>query len=316
MKKSQIEAWTLQIIERVRRGEHVEDARVELKATWVEPKRAARRLAGHANAARGEPILWIVGLHETEGVRPVPTSDYSSWMEQVRACFDSLAPSVTDIAVPTEQGTVVALLFSTSQSPYVIVGPVDTSLEREVPWREATRIRSARRHELLLLLAEQATAPETEPLWALVDLHAPDHNGNNCTLQFGIYVMPISDTRIVLPWHRASIVVNSPVGIQCEFSSPRLEPPQIRGGSNIINVSRTIVSTEREAIIDGAGELVATVLNGRIGDATALRGHSLRLGLSARPVRALTSLDVNIEANYQGEISGSPGTHRWGAGLS
>lgn len=64
MRQIEIEAWVLRVIEQVKRGQSNEDSRVELKARWIEPEKAARQIAGHANAARGDKILWIIGLDE------------------------------------------------------------------------------------------------------------------------------------------------------------------------------------------------------------------------------------------------------------
>ena len=50
-----------------------EDARVELKADWIDESKMARRLAGHANAANGEHVLWLFGVDEkAEKGRRVP----------------------------------------------------------------------------------------------------------------------------------------------------------------------------------------------------------------------------------------------------
>ena len=63
----EIENWVLEIIEQVESGQPNEDYRVELKAEWPDAKKAARRIAGHANAAHGEPILWVIGVDEKKG---------------------------------------------------------------------------------------------------------------------------------------------------------------------------------------------------------------------------------------------------------
>lgn len=47
----QVEAWVLSIVDRVRKKQRIEDDRVELKAEWPEIAKAARRVAGHANAS-------------------------------------------------------------------------------------------------------------------------------------------------------------------------------------------------------------------------------------------------------------------------
>lgn len=69
MRMNDIENWALKIIDRVQSSQPVEDSRVELKAQWpVELNKAARQIAGHANAAHGESILWLIGIDEKEGV--------------------------------------------------------------------------------------------------------------------------------------------------------------------------------------------------------------------------------------------------------
>lgn len=64
----QVEAWVLSIVDRVRKKQRIEDDRVELKAEWPEIAKAARRVAGHANASGGDSVLWIIGLNEERGV--------------------------------------------------------------------------------------------------------------------------------------------------------------------------------------------------------------------------------------------------------
>ena len=62
MRNHEIEAWVWQLIENVESGHQIEDSRIELKSEWIPAEKAARRIAGHAKAARGTPILWIIGI--------------------------------------------------------------------------------------------------------------------------------------------------------------------------------------------------------------------------------------------------------------
>jgi hypothetical protein len=78
LQAAEIEAWTLRVVDQVRRQVSIEDARVEPKSDWLDPKRAARRLAGHANAARGATILWIIGLDEANGVVGINSADFAA----------------------------------------------------------------------------------------------------------------------------------------------------------------------------------------------------------------------------------------------
>jgi hypothetical protein len=164
MLSQQIEGRVPGLVDRVLQGARVEDFRVECKADWPPAARAARRIAGHANAARGEPILWIIGLDE-DGHRITGTSDVelAEWWPQVTACFDEgMTPRLTPLVVPVGPGqSVVALQMTTERAPYVVKrqdkqGP----FEREVPWRDGNRTRSAHRDELLRVLVPAVTPPQ------------------------------------------------------------------------------------------------------------------------------------------------------------
>jgi hypothetical protein len=170
MRRHEIENWALAIIERVRQGQPVEDAQVELKATWPrDPGKAARRLAGHANAARGEPILWLIGVDEQAGTVPgVDFADLATWWSGISAAFDELAPDPVSLNVPAEGATVAALYFETDRAPFVVKNPAGGAIQREVPWREATGVKSATRSQLLKLLSPLQKVPHVEVLGAMI----------------------------------------------------------------------------------------------------------------------------------------------------
>lgn len=161
MKNSQIERWALEIIDRVEAHQPIEDSRVELKAQWPnEPAKAARRVAGHANAARGEHILWLIGVDEESGVSGADHQEMADWFAGVSKQFDGLAPRCYDLNVPTKDGkTVVALLFETDRAPFVVANPAfgntkGEGVQFEAPWREGTRVRSATRSELVRMFSD------------------------------------------------------------------------------------------------------------------------------------------------------------------
>lgn len=177
----QIESWALRVIERVENRQPNEDDLVELKRDWIDPQRAARRIAGHANAARGEPILWLVGVDEQAGVVGASPVDLATWYSAVESHFDELAPRLRTINVPWGGQTVVALLFETDRAPFVVknavygqpgAGPV----EREVPWREGTSVRSARRLDLLRLISPLVSAPDAEVVSGRMYVTSGDYN--------------------------------------------------------------------------------------------------------------------------------------------
>jgi hypothetical protein len=82
VKRSEVEAWAYQVIERVVKKQPVEDDRVELKREMLLADKAARLIAGHANQASdarnkvGQPIQTEWNFHTTAYAVPgsVPTT--------------------------------------------------------------------------------------------------------------------------------------------------------------------------------------------------------------------------------------------------
>jgi hypothetical protein len=162
MTPAQIETWVLSIVERVTSGGRAEDDRVECKAIWPDPPGgAARQLAGQANAARGAPVLWIIGLDEdAHRVTGAGDLDPATWWPQVERRFAELAPNVRTFSVPVESGqTVMALFFETDRAPYVVTTDSQGGVQREVPWRSAAGTRTAHRRELLQMVIPAVEVP-------------------------------------------------------------------------------------------------------------------------------------------------------------
>jgi hypothetical protein len=152
MKAQEVEQWAREIVSAVVSNRRVEDSRVELKSVWPDAYRAAGRLAGHANSARGMPILWLIGVdeknHTLTNVDPV---ELASWYDSVQKSFDGFAPRLLiDVNVRFDSDVVVALYFETErEAPYVVKNSTGGYPDFIVPWREGTRLRAARRDELL-----------------------------------------------------------------------------------------------------------------------------------------------------------------------
>jgi hypothetical protein len=158
MRTHEVEAWALRAIERVENQQPNEDSRVELKAEWpLDPARVARRIAGQANALRGEPILWIIGADENRGVIGACQNEFSDWWAQVKSQFDGPSPVPRDVLVFRNGKTVVAIEFETDRVPFVVKNPLFGTptggpVKLEVPWREGTAVRSATHSDLITLL--------------------------------------------------------------------------------------------------------------------------------------------------------------------
>src|SRR5262245_28306219 len=114
MTPTQIEQWALSVVERVEKQHTVEDVRVELKTDWPnDANKVARRLAGHANAARGEPVLWLIGVDEENGVTGASASNLSDWFAMVQSEFDGVAPRLTEASFGYKGKSVVAIYVET-----------------------------------------------------------------------------------------------------------------------------------------------------------------------------------------------------------
>ena len=167
MRRQQLELITIKAVERVLSGERNEDSLIELKSEWPEVSKA-RQLAGHANSARGEEIIWIIGVDERSRrlSKPIP-QDLAQWWAQMSKKFDGqVVPEMMDLAVPIgDEGSVTALAFQTDRSPYLITVQ-GGAVEREIPIRDGTRTRSATRYEVLRLLIPAASVPTLTPLGA------------------------------------------------------------------------------------------------------------------------------------------------------
>ena len=154
MKPEEIRKWALEIIACVEANKPAEDSRVECKSIWLDARTIARQPAGHANAALGENILWLIGVDEKAGT--VPGADHNelaNWHPQLKKEFDQgIAPAlVANINIIFDRATAVALLFETTNAPFVVKVPNTDRLE--IPWREGTRTRSATRFEVTKLLS-------------------------------------------------------------------------------------------------------------------------------------------------------------------
>jgi hypothetical protein len=321
MTRVQLEAWVLSIVDRARQRHSNEDSRVELKSELPEAHKAARRLAGHANAAHGAPVLWVIGLNERTGEAVPKSPDLADWLPQLQAHFDGIAPAVTDLIVPVEGGAVIALLFQTDRAPYVVKNSVNGGpVTLEVPWREGTRVRSATRADLIRILAPYTAVPGLELIYGTCSAER-EHCGPGqqdyhlaWSLELGVYIEPSGTGTLALPRHKCHISIKVPdVPAPARVLSIRLGPPQ-QLGMDLLPFhhhpedyarpsSLTIRASLNEALVDGPGLLV---INGTA--STPLSDWptgpvlvSLRLGVSGSP----------HTASLEAQLRPAPTTGEW-----
>lgn len=257
----------MKVIDRVKSKNPKEDFRVELKTEWPEPQKAARQIAGHANAARGEPILWLIGVNEDKGVTGASQKELANWFTAVQSEFDSVAPSVIDLNIPVDELIIVALYFDTDRAPYVIKNPLFGNekggpISFETPWREGTSTRSARRADLIKMLIPVISLPEVEILGGELILSTYKQANWYWKLNLETYITPHIGYPCILPFHQCEASLELPGVIQStSFDTVRLIPPYkfkastSKGYLDREPDSLTIAHTRSEAIIEGPGRL-------------------------------------------------------------
>ena len=239
MRVFEVEQWALRVVEAIRATGRVEDILVEVKAIAPDGNAAARRLAGHANAVRGENILWVVGIEEKTGKFFPVTVETSSWYRQVRSHFESECPSLEiDRHVDCEGGRVWALYFNTSRWPFVVRNDRYNrenggAVQWEVPIRVGTEVQSARRIDLVRLLDNVARTPTFERLGADVEAR-PESEGR---VRVGVRVLVFCASQD-----------ERPVSIPFYKCSGRLVV-----GDEEFDLIRMKVSPRLEAVLDGKG---------------------------------------------------------------
>jgi hypothetical protein len=209
MRPAQLETWVYDILDRVKAGQPIEDARIELKTGWPEAEKAARQIAGHANASPGEPILWVLGVNEKAKTVPgVDWNELADWTAQFRAQFDEgVFPDLRlNVNVPDGSVTVVALYFETARAPYLVKNPKGGHITTEVPWREGASTFSAHRSQLLRLLGPVVRLPGMEVLQAALVVRGNEQNRTDrrqgrleWELNLDLYFMPVTPDLVVIP---------------------------------------------------------------------------------------------------------------------
>lgn len=213
MRKSDIENWVLSIAERVENKQPIEDFRIEIKSIWpMDFYKTARQIAAHANAARGESILWIIGLDEKKGLSGASHQELSSWWPQIYCNFDEkIYPNLIDLNIPYKDKILVALFFETDRAPFVVKNKEGKIPHTEVPWREGTSTRSAHRSDLIKILVPFQELPVFDLLEGKLTLFESlkeIESHYNFNLNFKYYITKLTNDLTVIPYHKCNIEIN------------------------------------------------------------------------------------------------------------
>lgn len=325
MTKAQIESWVWGVVTRLRSRQPIEDTRVELKREWIDPAKATRQMAGHANTAGGDQILWIIGLDEDaeDPVVGVSEANYSDWWSKVSTCFEGLVPHVEELNVPVDGQTVVALLIDTDRAPFVVTNPdfnaLRTAIEREVPWREGTRTRSARRSDLIRLLAPRAARVEVDVLGydlehVLFLKKEPAERSYRLTVDLYLRVPPI-DNPLVFADHQIAAyasVGDAPIMFRGAYMMP---PSSARGACSREPSIETAERGYRQTVVHASGPVqISAESTGDIdNDPHPDSSKDACAEVTARAIGADRPLIVRVEMPYMGERTDNNNRiHHWG----
>lgn len=260
MRIEQVEDLARKAIRRAKEGKPCESSQVEFKSCWTDEKslrKAARQLAGFANAARRLPVIWIIGVEEVSGnVTGADATETANWWPKVMSHFDSVAPSMQHNAPFEIDGhTVVALSFDTARPPYIVKTAENQQAEREIPWREGNITRTAFRHEILSLLIEQASLPRFELLDSELMSGPLQNDQNRHVLAFSIVIYAERiERRLHAPHHRRTVIASFPKSDLPPVEFGRCQAIDLRQTSPNISVEGSQIAFDGPGIfkLDGS----------------------------------------------------------------
>lgn len=208
----QVELRAIQILERLEKGGLREDSLVELKREISEPYKIARRIAGHCNAAKGDTVIWIIGADENDGVVGWSPPDLAEFLPKVWRFFEGHYPSFVDVHFEYNGKQCTVLAFDASRPPYLVknenFGGSGVVIEREIPWRDGTRLRTANRADVLRLILDQTRLPDVEILKTGVSRYSTKQAGElqdvliPIDLWVEFYLVPLDEKPVIIPIHR------------------------------------------------------------------------------------------------------------------
>jgi hypothetical protein len=209
MRPTVLETRVLAAVDKIRSGVSVENDFIECKRDWPQDSKV-RQLAASLNRAGGEPVIYIIGIDEDSGeIFDVTGTEVSDWWNQITPKFDQRPPEmIRHMTVPIEDGkSVVAVAFASDRAPYVVkTGVANPSLE--VPMREGTSTRTAKRDELLRLLMPAVLLPQVVVLEvSLYSEYYPPKSPNGGTEEFSsigqlrVYLEHTGPEAVTMPAH-------------------------------------------------------------------------------------------------------------------
>jgi hypothetical protein len=223
---SVLEGWAYRIVDGVAKKTVTEADLVEFKSAWIDPHKAARRIAAQANAARGEDFLWLIGIdpEKPDPFVSIEGTDPDSWVREVETFFvDKHCPESWCFQVDYNGKSVYAIAFGSSDFPFLVSlkkynqkeSRPEGVADAELPWRSGTGTRSATRQQILSLLYRVAPLPDIEVLGSEF---LPNEMHFDRGFWVKLYVIPRSRDPVIIPVHRIQWTIRLPNGVEQIFS--------------------------------------------------------------------------------------------------
>lgn len=186
----------------------------------------------------------------------------SNWWKSITSEFDGTTPELTHLNVRFDEQTVVALLFETERRPFVVRNPLHGKpgggpISLEVPWREVSSTRTARRIDLLKMLAPLSKKPSFEALdgrLVIAEKAGPSSYKASGGLWLDIYVVPADSNQLVIPLHKCEVRLQFG-GVDKYYV---LNGLHFKGSKVTADVSHTITYTRSELTVDGPGRFAVS----------------------------------------------------------
>lgn len=218
-----------------------------MKADWpTDATKAARQIAGHANAAYGSNILWIIGLDEEKGIVGATDNEVANWWRSVQSHFDQAPPALDlNTVVYVDDDSLVALYVSTDNAPFVVMNSGHKrKIDREVPWREGNSTRTARQSDLLKLLVPIVHQPQIEIRQIGVKARSMKNDTYRFAVEISTYLTYLNDKTLHIPSHLCQI--------DLKFCDKEIKPKR-SPNAVLESESRNIIRESRGVNIEGSG---------------------------------------------------------------
>lgn len=294
MRPHEIEFRALRAIEGLQKKIAPPESAVAVFPTWPAAGPAtARRLAGHANAARGRDLLWLIGIGRDGKIRGADIKKFNDWWVGVATYFDALAPDVQPLRVPGPNGkSLIALHIQTERAPFLYSRKPGSDMTAEVPWYDSGAVRSARRNELIAVLSPLQDLPAFEVLDAELSAWRTHRTAYGPQLSFRwsldatVYVVPKAETRVVIPFHRCKSEIGlAGTSFRSRGTELTLTPDK---------ASSSVRATESALMVEGLGRFFLFCC-GQTAEANLPLDHSAIMQFDFFPSGAERSATIGAE---------------------